>query len=98
MDGLTRNQLGKRVVFMTPLHRGGDSSPNNVGATLVQYVDAIIAKAEKYSLPVIDTYRMSGLSVYVYEARVAYINDYIHPNVDGHVILAKNIAGQLAAL
>ena len=62
------------IVFITPLHRYGygtntatgmahtyDSAPNGAGHTLEDYVNAIKAVCEKYSVDVIDLYELCDL-------------------------------------
>jgi len=54
--------------------------------------------AEFYSLPVLDLWSMSGLSVNSPVIREKYVPDSLHPNDAGHVILADRIIGFLEAL
>ena len=90
-------------VICTPLHRltedmpNGDNKPAPVG-TLKTYVDIIRTVAEYYSLPVCDLYAMSGLQPRVDSVRERFVPDGLHPNDDGHAILAERIAGFLKSL
>ena len=101
--GLTKKYLGKPVIVMTPLHRPGDDSVTgeNKGepyGTLKDYVDIIREVAEYYSLPVLDLYTTSGLQPVIDEVREAFIPDGIHPNDEGHKIIASKLKSFLETL
>lgn len=91
------------IVVITPLHRcneddpKGSRKPHEV-ATLKQYVEAIRAIAEYYSLPVLDLYAISGLQPEVGIIKERFIPDGLHPNDAGHEILARKITQFLKAL
>lgn len=90
-------------VICTPLHRlnedvpTGDRKAEPVG-TLKTYVDIIRTVAEFYSLPVCDLYAISGLQPRVPSIQERYIPDGLHPNDEGHAVMAQRIAGFLRAL
>lgn len=101
MSGLIDKYPGKRIIFMTPLQRkryGTEAETNSIGLKLSQYVDAIKEVARYYSIPVIDTNAISGITPYVTSNYNAYINDGLHPNEVGHELLAKNIVGQFEVI
>ena len=92
-----------RLAIMTPLHRSGNThldedSPNAVGKVLKDYVDALKAVCEKYSIPVIDTYNIYGLSPAIPTIYTTYITDGLHPNTEGHELLAERIRPYLELL
>ncbi|MGN1347259.1 MAG: SGNH/GDSL hydrolase family protein [Eubacteriales bacterium] len=95
---------GKPCIIMTPLHRLNEDNPKGDGnkpynvATLKTYVDIIREMAEYYSLPVLDLYAESGIQPKVDIIRERYCPDGLHPNDDGHVILAKKILAYLRAM
>lgn len=62
------------------------------GALLKTYVEIIREVAEYYSLPILDLYKESGLQPNVPIIRKMYIPDGLHPNDEGHIILADKIA------
>lgn len=102
-SGLIRKYLGKPIVIMTPLHRVGELK--NTGTqkswacgTFKEYVDAIREVAEYYSLPVLDLYATSGLQPEVKEIQEAYIPDGLHPNDEGHKIIARKLKAFLKVL
>jgi len=55
---------------------------------LIEYVRIIREVAEKYSLPVLDLFRTSGIYPTVQTVRDAYLPDGLHPNDLGHAKLA----------
>ena len=54
--------------------------------------------AEYYSLPVLDLYAGSGLQPKVPVIQARYVPDGLHPNDEGHRLLAHQIAAFLTAL
>jgi len=101
--GLIKKYLGKPVIVMTPLHRvnetrnTGDAKTEPYG-TLKEYVDIIREVAEFYSLPVLDLYRESALQPDIKEIQEKYIPDGLHPNDEGHKIIAYKLKNFLEAL
>ncbi len=85
------------IVFMTPLHRLNEDNTtvNDRGLkrdhSLKDYVDAMIEACAYYSIPVIDLFRTSGLQPNVPIIKEMYVPDGLHPNDEGHKILAKRI-------
>ncbi len=100
---LVKKYLGKPVVIMTPLHRSyetrntGDAKPIGIG-TLKEYVDIIREVAEFYSLPVLDLFAVSGLQPEIPEIKEKYMPDGLHPNDNGHKIIARLLKNFLEAL
>ncbi len=91
--GLIEKYPDSVIVIMTPIHRCGESNPNGLGGILKTYVDIIKSVAEQYSLPVLDLWKTSGLQPAVKVIQEKFIPDGLHPNADGHKILASRIAG-----
>ena len=92
------------IVVITPLHRlnednprGDGNKPQDVG-TLKTYVEIIREVAEYYSLPLLDLYKESGLQPKVSVIQQKFIPDGLHPNDEGHKILARKIAKFLESL
>ena len=98
MSSLIARYPGKVIVFMTPLHRASEVNPDRKGHILVDYVDVIKETARYYSLPVLDLFAMSGIQPREQIIRERFCPDGLHPNDDGHAILADRIAGFLRAL
>ena len=96
------------LVWITPTHRYGfgtskilgtkftyDNLPNGRGYSLDDYVEAIKAVCEKYFVPVIDLYTLSGMDPSLSEVRSKYMPDGLHPNATGHQKIAEIIAARL---
>ncbi|MBR6668768.1 MAG: SGNH/GDSL hydrolase family protein [Clostridia bacterium] len=79
------------IMVMTPLHRASECEPNMHGKVLADYVSAIRAAAEYYSLPVLDLWAVSGIQPAVPVMKDKYMPDGLHPNDAGHVILTGKI-------
>ena len=85
------------IVVLTPLHRlhednlkGDGSKPQDV-ADLRAYVNIIREVAEYYSLPVLDLFANSGISPNHPLINIKYFADGLHPNDEGHSVLANKI-------
>ncbi len=95
-SNLIKKYIGKPVIIMTPLHRVGDTNaerPDKAYAygTLKDYVEIIREVAEYYSLPVLDLFKYSGLQPEIPEIKEEYIPDGLHPNDNGHIIIANKL-------
>ncbi|MFE8095828.1 SGNH/GDSL hydrolase family protein, partial [Bacillus toyonensis] len=96
----------KTIAAFTPLPRGDAfNAPNGSGISLEQVADAIIKVAKKYSVPVLDLYRISSLFPWNDTANEFYFKavgqpsgDRLHPNDAGHQILADKILAFLNTL
>ncbi len=97
-SGLIKKYPGSLIIIMTPMHREGECIPNNNGAILKTYVDIIRKTAEKYSLPVLDLWKNSGVYPDISESKDAFASDGLHPNDAGHRLIAQRILGFLAFL
>lgn len=84
------------IFVMTPLHRLGEDNPIGDGCKeptlpLSGYVNVIREVAEKYSIPVLDLYKVSGMQPSVATIKEKYMPDGLHPNDEGHKKLASAI-------
>ena len=104
VNGIKNIYDDSEIVFVTPLHRYGagtskilnqkytyDYLNNGVGASLVDYRNAIINICNKYNLKYIDLYNESGFTPEDSEFRKEYMPDGLHPNEKGHQIIAEII-------
>ena len=85
---------GKPIVIMTPLHRINEDEvkiKHGVSVTLKTYVDIIREVAEYYSLPVCDMFKNSGLQPAVPAIKEKFIPDGLHPNDEGHALMAERL-------
>ena len=81
------------IFVMTPLHRLREDDPKGDGykepmLPLSGYVKVIREVAEKYSIPVLDLYKVSGMQPSVVSIKEKYMPDGLHPNDEGHKKLA----------
>ncbi len=87
-------------IIVTPIHRWQENRILEDGSTvtLKEYVDIIRERAEFYSLPVLDLYASLGFTPAVPEIMKKFIPDGLHPNDDGHVILAKKLTAFIKSM
>lgn len=87
-----------QLVIITPLQRNYHATsssetsglgPNNLGKYLIDYVEAIKAKAEKYSIPCLDFYSMGGINLLNASEKTS---DGLHPTRAYAVNLGYRIA------
>lgn len=104
MESLIAKYPSSTIVFMTPLHRVGEENPRGEGykkedaAPLSTYVEIIKEVARYYSIPVLDLFAVSGIQPNVLASRNQYCPDGLHPNDDGHQLIASRLEGFLYAL
>jgi lysophospholipase L1-like esterase len=111
LDKLKRMYPTKQIVLLTPIHRAyakfadhnvqpDESHQNACG----EYVDAYVASIKEasaiWSVPVIDTYALSGLFPMNQEQQMYFPggNDWLHPDQDGHRRFALCLYYQLLTL
>ena len=106
MRGLLERYCGRPVVIVTPLHRleedcpQGDGSGQKTGsnALLCEYRRILMEVAEFYALPVLDLWSTSGMQPRVETCRQRLMPDGLHPNDEGHAIIARRITHFLEML
>ena len=81
------------IVVLTPLHRAVESRED--GIELKDYVNLIKEIAPQYGLPVLDLYEKSAINIATLSELTG---DGLHPNDEGHEILAEEIGKYLQAL
>ena len=96
--GLSEMFIGKPVVIMTPLHRENENVRDMNGHVLSDYVKVIREVAEYYSLPVLDMYKMSGIQPEIPVVKQKLMPDGLHPNDEGHRIIAEKVMNFLQSL
>lgn len=84
------------IIFITPLKRGRystgrpTSSETNInGNYLKDYSDTIKKVCEFYSIPVLDLFSNSNLDLENESIAELYSEDSLHPNTDGHRVIAE---------
>ena len=85
-----REKFACPIVVLTPLHRAVETRGD--GIELKDYVNQIKAIAAQYGLPVLDLYEKSAINR---ETLAALTGDGLHPNDEGHRILAREIGEYL---
>lgn len=96
-QGLLRYYPSNRIVFLTPLHRF-PPAPMDMLPALEEYVRIILEVTAQYNIPVLNLYDNSTIHPRTPNADVRYTADGLHPNGDGHGILADEILAFLKTL
>jgi len=93
VSGILTQDPTARLCFITPFVDNETvfniDYVNLAGHKLVDYVNAIKAVCERYSIPVYDNYSKSGINAIT---QSTYTSDGLHPNVLGHQYLAKQFS------
>ena len=88
-----------QIVVLTPLHRSDEETPNpTTDRILRDYVSALRESAESFGLPVLDLFESSAIRANIFENAQRYTEDGLHPNDEGHKVLADEIAAYLKNL
>ncbi len=83
------------ILVVTPLHRTGDREPKFPENTLLSdYVRALRETASMFDLPVLDLFETSAINHRLEDLTT----DLLHPNDQGHQILAREIGDFLLKL
>ena len=91
---ITKKYPQERVYILTPLRREGESIPNEKGYVLAQYRDAIKIRAKEFGFYVLDGESIP-LNPESEEDRRRYMLDGLHPNTDGHRIIAAFLTEEI---
>ncbi|WFB57468.1 SGNH/GDSL hydrolase family protein [Paenibacillus sp. BR1-192] len=81
----------KTIAVFTPIPRGPDPWAESYGTTMEQIADAVIKVANRYSVPALDLYREGNVYAWNTEYQAFALPDGLHPNDNGHMILADKI-------
>ena len=77
---------------MTPLHRLTETKlDSEVSRPLHDFVKALREVCEYYSIPVCDMYKESGMYGNVWAWCEKYMPDGLHPNDEGHKLIARKL-------
>ena len=89
---LIKEYVGKPIVFMTPIHRLQEGKhDNDISNPLQCFIEAIRQVCEYYSIPVLDLYKESGMHGNMWVWCEKYMPDGLHPNDEGHKIIAHKL-------
>lgn len=92
------------IVIATPIHRCGEDNRYGSGRKtepcppLREYAAVIRQTAQQYGLHVLDLFGEGLLNPNDPEIHQKYVPDGLHPNDEGHILLAERIAQLLEAL
>lgn len=93
-----------KIMFVTPIWRSrkvsgdgleSDTTPNDIGLYMLDYVNAITEVANLNKLPALDLYRESSINKYTQSLYLS--TDGLHPSDAGYTQLANKIAAKLSA-
>jgi hypothetical protein len=88
IEGLIAKFPTGKILFITPTRRDNDTTPNAVGHTLIEYVDAIIDMCKDYSIPCLDLYRRG----YVNQLNINQMTtDGLHLNPISNLAIGRQI-------
>ena len=92
INNLLKNFKKAKIVFMTPLHRTEETNPSQPdGKILEDYAKAVLEICKNKGIPVIDLFGINPLDPY----DTSLVPDGLHPNDNGHKIMAEVIASEL---
>ena len=92
------------IVVVTPMHMAGDKKPGGrlpeaeKPFALEDYVHAIKETAANYNYPILDLFSRRELDSNDSKVRLKYVPDGIHPNADGHRMIANLLSDFLRNL
>lgn len=94
LEWLAINRPNAKLMTMTPLKRyyrgngttwvNAQTTPNNRGNTLPDYVRAVKEVSEMYAIPCVDLHNESGLNPVLESVRNRFIGDGLHPTAEGN--------------
>ncbi len=97
-ENLIKKYPSSTVVFITPLHRwnenGGLGTWKPEGVVqhpLCDYAKAVKEACERYSVPVLDLFSEGAMPYNIPEWSKKYSTDGLHPNDEGHILIAKKL-------
>ena len=97
--GLIEKYPSATIVVMTPIHRENEDAPSmGNGKPLKLYVDIQREVCEKYSVPVLDLWSVSGIVPDVPSNKEHLCPDGLHPCDEGNRIIASRLIGFLRSL
>lgn len=92
ITGLKEKYPDALIVFMTPIHRRNESEPNVfTGAVFKEYIEAIKDRVKAHGVLLLDLYKAKSLqpTEEYYEKMIR--QDGIHPNDEGHRLIAEEL-------
>ncbi len=93
--GIRSKYPESKLVLCTPITRTNYKSSNSYGSYLGDYAHAIMYLGRVYNVPVIDLYHSPEVD---FATNSQYLSDGLHPNKEGHAVLANKVYSELLAL
>lgn len=78
---------GKIPLIFSPVARS-DRTTNTLNLTVLDYVNALEECCYNHNVKFVDLYHTTGLYPFIAQNKTKYYNDDVHPNSDGHLLLA----------
>ena len=97
LEKTVKKYSGAEIVVVTPLHRAEETREKD-DLTLQDYVNSIRQVAAQYPVKVLDLYERSVIRGDIPEIAEKLTTDGLHPNDEGHAILAEEIGEFLKTL
>lgn len=94
-SGLQSTFPTAQTIVVTPLHRQEEGPKNGSGPLLQDYVEVIRSTAKQHGLPVLDLFETSAIQ---FDTLDTLTVDGLHPNNEGHAVLAREIGQFLQSL
>ena len=91
IEGLLNKYPCKMIYFFTPIKYRGCNNKNTQGKTLEDYVNVVKEICNYYSVPCVDLYNSNSLNPDIDFINTKYFADGLHPNKDGHLVLARTL-------
>ena len=93
-EKIAQRYTPQSVYILTPLRREGEGAPNEKGYVLSQYRDAIRRRAKAFGFTVVDGEQIP-LDPAKEEDKRRYMLDGLHPNTEGHRIIAAFLTEEI---
>jgi lysophospholipase L1-like esterase len=84
-----------KILYILPLPRTNQNTPNHINKKLVDYVNAIKEICELNCIPTLDLFRNSNFFINNSEFLNIFMPDGLHPNDEGHKRLAPIISNYI---
>ena len=96
-EKIVQRYMPQSVYVLTPLRREGEEVPNEKGYVLSQYRDAIQRRAKQFGFTLIYGEKIP-LDPAKEEDKRRYMLDGLHPNTEGHAIIAAALIKEMEAV
>ena len=97
-EGMLTKWLGKKIGFILPLPKNNGADYSYPNESFTPYINCIEDVCKRYSIPVLDLYRGSGLAPKIETVKGALMPDGLHPNKKGHELISFKIQRFLESL